>query len=83
MQSASNFGMSQGYTLFYYRGLKEGETGLGWIVKRGNNEREHPRRKKLEECHQSQSRLKERGWERIKTASQNKKMREERLKYHP
>lgn len=33
MQSASNFGMSQGYTLFCYRGMKEGETGLGWIVR--------------------------------------------------
>lgn len=27
--------MSQGYTLFCYRGMEEGETHLGWIVREG------------------------------------------------
>lgn len=31
---------------------------------RGNSEKEHPRKRKLDEC---QQRLKETGWERIKT----------------
>lgn len=73
MQSASNFGMSQGVYLVLLQGYEGRGNGFRLDCQRGNNEREHPRRRKLEECHQSRQRLKERGWERIKTVSQNKK----------
>ena len=43
MQSVETFSSCQGNTLCGYRGIEEGETGLGWIVREGKVKEEHPR----------------------------------------
>lgn len=60
--------------MLYYRGMEEGETGLGWIVREGTVKKSiQGGEEKLDTCHQSQQRLEERGWGRINTVSGNKK----------